>query len=646
MFNQFKHYKVNNNFEHIFKIGLYIFVTTIVVITIFLAFNSANYTNQLNATQLHNQATRGIIDISGYDIEQIKPIELNGEWRKYSNVYFTGDEVNYDMLNDYTFCNFPIINLNESTGTATYQLYTKFNYDKLTDDVVVLGIPFLKSEVNVYINGQRVNFVDDYVYWDVSAKYTATFDLESYYDPYKEYQEIVISTNKSSNSTDLYGRNILISTTHNIISYQTIIYTLEFCFLGVILVTIFIGINYIVSRPYYNISTFINLFDIFLLLNILFSLTNIPNMLVISLSDFELSDTAIYRISLITQFFMLVCSNCLNQVIFDPEKKCPSFFDLYLNIIYICCAVCYAIYPYMYSYFGVYSLVVLMSLNFVGMIIRYVTAIKLKYANKYLHLHFALTLLTGVVVIVACLDFLVDLPITSSYVYGGYLIILAVHLTVRAYEYRRPFDEISSMNEELEEKIVIRTQELTRLNEELNEIATKDSLTKTYNRLHFENMLVKELDNFKKNYKNLATLHLAMFDLDNFKKINDTFGHPEGDQQLIDVANLVKEVIPTDVVFARIGGEEFVLLFVDYDDDEVFEFVEIIRCSLEVVSFKNKNRTTGSFGVTKAYPDFDRKTFFSITDDCLYHSKMHGKNCISHYVDGDIVIKKSDEINI
>ncbi len=628
-----------------FEFAMYIFIILTTIIASYTLYFFSSFTNQIYAIKPHNDALGGFIDISGHEIEKSKPIELFGEWRKYSNVYITVDEVDYDIFNDYTYAQIPIHNLLDSFGSATFQLLVNYNIDAQTDDPIMLGIPFLKSDISVYANGKKVLRDESNLFWNVNSKHTAMYDIEQYYDKSREYQEIIISINKSEKDTDLYNRDIWISTKDNFLGYQNILFTLEFIFLGIIIVVITISINYIASRPYYNISTLLNLFDIFLLIDILFSSTNVPNIFASSLPEFGYSDLTIYRVSIVSTFLMLLCLNCLTQVIFDPKKTAPSFFDLYFNLICISCAIISGIYPKLYAYIGIFPLILTLTLLAIGVLVRYYLLIKSKKCTKYVHCNFIITLFTGIVIVFSSIDFLYG-TFDKFIINIGHFIVINMHLSLRAYEYRKPFNKIIAMNNELEQTVEERTKQLKIANEELQEIATKDALTKAYNRLYFENIFIQELENFKQNYNNLATLHLAMFDLDNFKKINDTFGHAEGDAQLIEVTKIVNEIIPQDVAFARIGGEEFILLFVDYDDDEVFEFIEIIRCSLERESFKHKHRTTGSFGVVKANFDYDRKTFFSNADECLYHSKTHGKNCISYLSDGQIAIKKSDEINI
>jgi diguanylate cyclase (GGDEF)-like protein len=103
--------------------------------------------------------------------------------------------------------------------------------------------------------------------------------------------------------------------------------------------------------------------------------------------------------------------------------------------------------------------------------------------------------------------------------------------------------------------LVDRRQE--QLLRQLYESSKRDALTGVYNRQHFEERVAAELSYA---HRHRTPLSLVMFDLDHFKKVNDTYGHQAGDAVLRHVAAIVTQRLRTEDVFARIGGEEFVVV--------------------------------------------------------------------------------------
>ncbi|MHB8878481.1 MAG: diguanylate cyclase, partial [Myxococcaceae bacterium] len=89
------------------------------------------------------------------------------------------------------------------------------------------------------------------------------------------------------------------------------------------------------------------------------------------------------------------------------------------------------------------------------------------------------------------------------------------------------------------------------------ESATRDGLTRIFNKKYFLDTLRKE---FAYCLRHRVPLSMVMFDVDHFKKINDTYGHPAGDYCLARIAQRVTETVRIEDLFARYGGEEFVLM--------------------------------------------------------------------------------------
>lgn len=167
------------------------------------------------------------------------------------------------------------------------------------------------------------------------------------------------------------------------------------------------------------------------------------------------------------------------------------------------------------------------------------------------------------------------------------------------------------------------------LYERMNEIATIDNLTKIYNRLSFQKKLEEEFEIAKKNNYPLS---LAIFDIDHFKKFNDTYGHLFGDKVLKHIADVIKNSLRSGDIFARFGGEEFVILFPKTDIERAAEKVESLRKKLEKTTIRDElvsASVTVSFGIS-SYPRFasTESELIKTADDALYCAKEAGRNCV------------------
>ena len=165
--------------------------------------------------------------------------------------------------------------------------------------------------------------------------------------------------------------------------------------------------------------------------------------------------------------------------------------------------------------------------------------------------------------------------------------------------------------------------ELSYANDTLLSLAHTDMLTKSYNRRYFYERVTEELKIKKVQKRNIA---LLMIDLDHFKKINDTYGHDIGDKVLISFVQTCKQVMRKNDIFARIGGEEFVLYLPDTDDITAIEIAEKIRSSLleNEITFAQDLTLTVSIGISRN--TFKLNKLLSQADKALYKAKNTGRN--------------------
>lgn len=164
---------------------------------------------------------------------------------------------------------------------------------------------------------------------------------------------------------------------------------------------------------------------------------------------------------------------------------------------------------------------------------------------------------------------------------------------------------------------------IAKYEEKLRELAEKDHLTKVYNRRMFESFLKHEMEKASRYGRPLS---LIMFDIDHFKRINDTYGHQVGDEVLRRLADLVRRNLRKTDIFARWGGEEFMILLPEADISSASKLAERLRRTVESADFGRVGRITVSFGVTEMRRGDSLDAIISRVDRAVYEAKRKGRN--------------------
>jgi diguanylate cyclase (GGDEF)-like protein len=163
----------------------------------------------------------------------------------------------------------------------------------------------------------------------------------------------------------------------------------------------------------------------------------------------------------------------------------------------------------------------------------------------------------------------------------------------------------------------------------IEELAELDELTGSYNRRCIMRMLDEEIASARR----LKTpCSIALIDLDWFKRINDTYGHPTGDEVLRTFAiTTFANIRPIDR-FGRYGGEEFLLVMPSTPNDgatRILERLRLIISGLDWSAFSPDMRLTISAGLTTLRPDETPDTLLARADGALYSAKARGRNQIA-----------------
>jgi diguanylate cyclase (GGDEF)-like protein len=169
------------------------------------------------------------------------------------------------------------------------------------------------------------------------------------------------------------------------------------------------------------------------------------------------------------------------------------------------------------------------------------------------------------------------------------------------------------------------------ISNELDNLASNDSLTGILNRRMFIELSEKELARYKRSHSEFL---LLIIDIDRFKNINDTHGHLEGDKVLKELANIMKNCVRSSDIFGRIGGDEFGILLIETSLAKVRGIAEQIRKSCHatrITTEENKSiHFSVSIGLTETRrSDSNLDQIIRRADSALYKAKEAGKNCIA-----------------
>ena len=211
------------------------------------------------------------------------------------------------------------------------------------------------------------------------------------------------------------------------------------------------------------------------------------------------------------------------------------------------------------------------------------------------------------------------------------------------------FEDITQLHRKQQElKIALSSlkkssDEIRTQNQELEWLATRDTLTGCLNRRSFFRSYEHEWDKAGAANSPMAAM---MVDIDHFKSINDNHGHSTGDDVLREVSAVVMKTVDETDLVCRYGGEEFTVLLPGTTIDEAELKAERCRLAIKSLKFKEGLRVTASLGVSARcqHPESPQE-MLDQADKCLYVAKRNGRNQVVRWDKAqDQVAKLADEI--
>ncbi len=221
------------------------------------------------------------------------------------------------------------------------------------------------------------------------------------------------------------------------------------------------------------------------------------------------------------------------------------------------------------------------------------------------------------------------IPLFSPSIGGGANGASLVHMEGDVDHYEELEEIIDQMSVPLqvavERETIYRTLDMER--EKYYASSIRDPLSGLFTRFYMQDVLTRLLSINDRDPS--AQVGVAMIDIDHFKKINDTFGHNQGDQVLKRVAAVLLETVRAGDVPVRLGGEEFAVFVVGMSAQAVALTAERLRKLVEDIQFDAPmadNRVTASFGVAVRKSHEPLTQFMARADSALYEAKNQGRN--------------------
>ena len=169
----------------------------------------------------------------------------------------------------------------------------------------------------------------------------------------------------------------------------------------------------------------------------------------------------------------------------------------------------------------------------------------------------------------------------------------------------------------------------------LDQFLKKDALTSALSRVE---AIARAETEIKKSFRSQKSIAFLMLDIDHFKIINDSYGHPIGDQVLINLAHVCKEELREIDIFGRVGGEEFLIVLPETPESEAVEVANRLRIAVAqraLATVEDKPISiTVSIGVAIFDPQDDQyldsstviRKCYGLCDSAMYHAKQAGRN--------------------
>lgn len=539
-------------------------------------------------------AVKGFIDLTRYNFDNNKIVNLQGEWELYNDKLLTPEELKDKITSNYL--NIPCKLETQLNGQTTGYMTLRLRIHAKENIVYGLRIKGLLSASKIWVNGILQNQVGTVgkSYKEERAIFLPTY---SYFTAKDGIIDIVI---QASNYRELFPviNNMQFSTKNAIMNQFSLNIGIDFAIIGALLVLELLNLSLYIRLKNNKSYLYFSILCLFVQLRCLFLNERIlvrffPDM------PFELlSKTAALTYYLWIPIYVLF----LKEIFEDFPKKLLNLSNLFSASFAIICVMSNNIFYDRLAFIGEGFLLVIVINIFIFMVKKVIQ--NETYGDISLIALFFL-------IITTINDILVNNGMSySRYSFQIGMFIFAILQTyMLTLKYSEDFIDLEKLK--IEHKIVY-------------ERSIRDNLTSLYNRHYLDNILDNIMEDYIK-YDNKFTV--LMVDIDFFKAINDNFGHPYGDKVLIDVSKILQDTSRSTDYVVRYGGEEFIIIMPNTEKEEALKIAEQIRRNTKKISLKNGTKVTISGGLYENNTYIKQECIKKV-DALLYTAKNEGRDKI------------------
>lgn len=420
----------------------------------------------------------------------------------------------------------------------------------------------------------------------------------------------------------MLGQVPLLGFRANLESYRMWSWVSAFLLLGVLMFLFASNALFVIMRPRHRLFAHIALFDAWIILRVALELSELRDLLSAFSGPIQFGDVSVLRLTLALHGFIVISGVILAGTMFNDSKCGRTWPVVRWAFVALAAAALFA--PIAVIRHVAWAELILLPLPLTEVFIMMVRTLK-RDASAFNVFQIAkTTLLTALIVIDAFqLGGLMEPTGLEPFAYAFFCML---HIFTRLYDNRLNKNRLGVLIRDLDAQVLERTRELMEANERLSELSVRDALTGAYSRLYLEEFAEREV---ARSLSAREELYLVMLDLDHFKRVNDQFGHDTGDEVLRYTARVIAENVPPDVTFARIGGEEFVILATGYRRMDMIKLVEKLRLAVENSKYPHGAPVTASFGLARLRPEMTLKDLYRAADACMYRAKDGGRNRVA-----------------
>jgi len=643
---------------------------SIIIITLTLTFTTCSFSSLNKAPR----ASKGVIDLSGWDFKRDGILNLDGEWAFYWKSLISPEKLT--LKNSFNkpdlYIDFPG-QWNKysdpgdrekkigSDGYATYILKIK-GLDSGAQEKLALSLKYAHTSYRLYFipgdkrslqhspSGKHTPLLKNGIV--SKSKKDAVPEWKPETEIIKDYDNTNYILIHVSNYQHSYGGirfPIKIGDKNRIFNHRDAVFSITFTMIGVLLIMFFYYLQFFLKRNDFKATLCFSLYCATIAvfyyvgsnaINIHFSQRGIFN--------FEL----IRKIELIAYYASVpLFYNYLQRLFPDEFNKIIGKIVLIATIVL---SISTVIFQYK-TYFGMlqisYLITIFVCLYAFCMLIK--SAVKRRVGSLASLIGVTILVVTALISILPHLK-LLPFIMTSSHLLIPYGFIVFVFfqnniLSQIFTNSQKKSDnlnlELSELNKKLECIVKDRTQDLETIiqymaeeNIKLSDLNIIDGLTGIKNRRFFNDKITKY---WNEAHRQKNPMSLLMIDIDFFKKVNDTYGHQAGDTCLIDVAQILKRNLrrPFDEIM-RYGGEEFAAILPNTDEEGAIHVAESIRKKIEETAIEIDDGSislTVSIGISVMIPKEINKDeqLVSNADKALYEAKENGRNQVRVFKDNN-----------